>query len=649
MPLSLSRRRITLTPTKLATALAAAAIFTVPIIQAQPATSTPQAATIHSVVEQSIMTHPEIQARYHDFRSALEGQNVARGGWRPQINAQGWVGREFRSNTPGVRDRNWNRPGWTLELRQLIFDGFRTSNNIKQLGFEKLARYYELMSVIDRTAQEAVRAYLDVLRYRQMEELARENHALHARTHAQIRERFESGVGRRVDLEQAAGRVALAQSNWLVESNNLLDVQQRYRRLTGQMPVQTMQPVPSALDVLPEAPKDFIPSLRANPEFLSKQALIQAAAAGVDAARGNFSPTLEFRAATGQDRAQVEQSRRTHSSSVQLVASYNLYRGGADSARLRQTAEQRYAARDVRDYTCRNVLQELSIAWNNVALLKEQIPFLREHLIATQKVRDGYQQQFQIGQRSLMDLLDTESELFEAKRALANAEYDHLVQQYRWLSLSNRLLPTLALAQPHEEMPAEQIGLESDEDLLVLCDASVSDTSQLTPLTVQYAPGIQPPTLVQDEPTASEVISRVVLRGDETFFGFDQASITPQGERALNQVVEQARALRELEVIIAVGHTDHTGTLEYNQRLSERRANAVKTYLVSRGMDESRIRAEGRGKTEPVASNATAEGRAQNRRVEIDIIGTRASEDAGSRDSSSRNGTNNPGVAPGWR
>jgi len=620
---------------------------------AQAQTQAQSFTTLNQVVEQSIMTHPEIQARYHDFRSALEGQSVARGGFRPQVNAQGWIGREFRDNMPGNSsngNRNWNRPGWTLELRQMIYDGFRTRNNVKQLGFEKLARYYELISVIDRTAQETVRAYLDVLRYRQMESLARQNYTLHTRTLAQIRERVKSGVGRRVDLEQATGRVALAQSNWMTETSNLLDVQQRYRRLTGQMPVANMQPVEPAADHLPQAPKDFIPSLRANPEFLSKQALIQAARAGVDSARGNFSPTLEFRASTGRDRGAYDQSRHTQSSSAQLVASYNLYRGGADSARLRQTTAQRYAARDVRDYTCRNVLQELSISWNNQARLNEQIPFLREHLVATQKVRDGYQQQFQIGQRSLMDLLDTESELFEAQRALANAEFDQLESQYRWLSLSNQLLPTLALAQPHQEMPDEVAGLESDEDLLVLCDASVSDTSQLAPLQVQYAPDqllAQPPRLVQPE-----VVGRAVLRGDDAFFDFDRADIKPQGQQVLDQVVAQARALQDLEIIIAIGHTDHTGSLEYNQRLSERRAESVKAYLVGQGIDARRIRTEGRGKTQPVASNATPEGRAQNRRVEIEIIGTRAGSAAptGTRDNGNTTRSNGgSNAASGWR
>jgi len=409
----------------------------------------------------------------------------------------------------------------------------------------------------------------------------------------------------------------------MTETSNLLDVQQRFRRLTGQMPAQTMQPVQPAFEYLPVDPRDFVPSLRANPEFLSKQALIQAARAGVDSARSNFSPTLELRAATGRDRGQVDQSYSVHSSSVQVLGSINLYRGGADSARVRQTTAQMYAARDVRDYTCRNIQQDLSISWNNIARLREQIPFLREHLIATQKVRDGYMQQFQIGQRSLMDLLDTESELFESKRALANAEFDHLEAQYRWLSLSNRLLSTLELAQPHQEMPDEAEGLETDDELLALCDASVSDTRLLAPTSVRYESGVEPPTLLT-RAAPSEVISRVVLRADDTLFGFDDPTLNSRGEQMLDRVVAQANGVHDLDVVIVVGHTDSVGSFEYNQRLSERRAAAVRDYLVRKGINGNRIRVEGKGSTMPVASNDTPAGRARNRRVEVEIVGTRA-------------------------
>ncbi|MFC3339090.1 outer membrane protein OmpA [Paracandidimonas soli] len=118
-------------------------------------------------------------------------------------------------------------------------------------------------------------------------------------------------------------------------------------------------------------------------------------------------------------------------------------------------------------------------------------------------------------------------------------------------------------------------------------------------------------------PTAS----KVVLNAD-TFFDFDKATIKPEGRQILDQVASQAASIN-LETLIATGHTDSTGPEAYNQGLSERRANAVKDYLVGKGVPADRVYVEGKGETSPVASNATREGRAQNRRVEIEIVGTR--------------------------
>jgi adhesin transport system outer membrane protein len=461
------------------------------------ATSTTGGATLHQVVEQTLLTNPEIQARYNDFRSSLEGQNVARGGFLPQVNAQGYLGREWQSNLPGEGSASWNRPGYNLELRQLLFDGFRTNNDVKQAGFEKLARFYDLLATSDEMAFNATQAFLDVERYRDLEMLARQNYTLHEETLKQIRERADSGVGRRVDMEQAGGRLALAQTNLMTESANLNDVTQRFRRVTNLDVPATLAPPPRVEEKLPKEPKNFNDSLRSNPSFLSKQALLQAADAGTQSAKGAFSPKFEFVASTGTDTSQPGPDyKNTRSTNVQVVMSYNLYRGGSDSARLRQTAAQGYAARDVRDYTCRNIQQDLAIAWNNIVHLRQSLPFLRDHEVATTKVRDAYRQQFQIGQRTLLDLLDTENELFESRRALTNALYDLQVAQYRWLTLSHKLLPTLGLRPANDETPEENGKLEVSDEVIKLCNSTVPDATRLQPVKVLYNDGTAPPDLV---------------------------------------------------------------------------------------------------------------------------------------------------------
>lgn len=124
-----------------------------------------------------------------------------------------------------------------------------------------------------------------------------------------------------------------------------------------------------------------------------------------------------------------------------------------------------------------------------------------------------------------------------------------------------------------------------------------------------------------EAPVVAPTSSKVVLNAD-TFFDFDKSTIKPEGRQILDQVASQVDTLN-LETLIAVGHTDSIGTEQYNQGLSERRANAVKNYLVTKGIPADRIYAEGKGELSPVASNKTREGRAQNRRVEIEIVGVR--------------------------
>lgn len=121
------------------------------------------------------------------------------------------------------------------------------------------------------------------------------------------------------------------------------------------------------------------------------------------------------------------------------------------------------------------------------------------------------------------------------------------------------------------------------------------------------------------EPTA---VSKKVTLNADALFDFDKSNIKPEAKASLDSLLGQIKTLT-LEVIIAIGHTDAIGTEAYNQKLSVRRANSVKAYLVSQGIDANRIYVEGKGKTQPVADNKTTEGRAKNRRVEIEVVGTR--------------------------
>jgi OOP family OmpA-OmpF porin len=122
-------------------------------------------------------------------------------------------------------------------------------------------------------------------------------------------------------------------------------------------------------------------------------------------------------------------------------------------------------------------------------------------------------------------------------------------------------------------------------------------------------------------PAPKPVTEKVTFAAD-VFFDFDKAVLKPEGKAKLDDLVSKLKGIA-LEVIIAIGHTDSIGSEAYNLKLSVRRAEAVKAYLVSKGIEPNRIYTEGKGKAQPIADNRTAEGRAKNRRVEIEVVGTR--------------------------
>ena len=137
------------------------------------------------------------------------------------------------------------------------------------------------------------------------------------------------------------------------------------------------------------------------------------------------------------------------------------------------------------------------------------------------------------------------------------------------------------------------------------------------------APPPPAPTAAPAAPPSPTPVSEKITMAADAHFDFDKAVLKPEGKAKLDDLVGKLKAVN-LEVIIAIGHTDSIGSVAYNKKLSLRRSDAVKAYLVSKGIEANRIHTEGKGKSQPIADNKTKEGRAKNRRVEIEVVGSRS-------------------------
>ncbi|HTF96064.1 MAG TPA: TolC family outer membrane protein [Cellvibrio sp.] len=563
-----------------------------------------QTGNVKEAALKAIESNPDVQASWHEFKASVLDVRVARGGYLPSVDL---------AATSGETARDYDGRGsystaqGQVTLTQMLFDGFRTSGEVKRMDGIRLVRYYELLNTVENTALEAVRAYEDVKRNRDLVDLARNNYAKHREVYAQIDERVGSGVGRRVDLEQVAGRLALAESNLLTEASNLHDVTARYLRIVGQLPAEELVASDLAAQQLPPSIRDaLVLAYQGNPGFHAAIKNISAAQAAVKVERSGYYPKAELRARGVTSRNQngfdnrVDPDSWGDESAVELAITYNLYSGGSNRAAVRRSLEQVNQAKDLRDQACVDLRQTTQIAYNDSQRLREQLVALQQHKLSSDKVRSAYAEQFNIGQRTLLDLLDAENEYFQASRALITAEGDLEIAYARSLAAMGSLLPALGIVR---------------DGLGILHDVKVEDSLK-----------ISESACPDDAPTAmsrSDLISELTPVSGDALFDVGSSDLKPGATQKLDAFIGDIKTTQNVVQISIEGHSDNTGTDALNTPLSKARAQRVRDYFVLNGLESIPMTVDGFGSSRPTADNTTETGRAANRRVDITVTRTR--------------------------
>jgi len=403
-----------------------------------------------AAVQQAINNNPDVTARLNALRAAGNEVDVARGQYLPSVDLSASVGRDSdRITSRSPASQSLSRTGLALSASQILWNGMATSKEVSRLGHARLTRYFEFLGATEDTALEATRAYLDVERYRKLVVQAEDNYVQHKYAFDQLQTKFKAGVGRGVDAEQANARLALAESNLTTEQANLHDVSARYLRIVGELPAATTGAVDNQLSkgILPANVDTINQALAKHPSISAAIENLRAAQAQVQGAESRYQPTVEARLRTGVGKNFDGVQDQKRDSSAELLLNWNLFNGGSDKARVRQYADLLNQTADQRDRACRDVRQNVAIAHNDIRKLQDQLVALDRNVLAIEKARDAYRQQFDIGQRSLLDLLNAENELYTAKRSYANAESDLQLAYARTQAAKHSLTSTLGLSR----------------------------------------------------------------------------------------------------------------------------------------------------------------------------------------------------------
>ncbi|MBG9989628.1 TolC family outer membrane protein [Pseudoalteromonas sp. NZS37] len=614
------------------------------------------------VSSKAIENNPEVQEAWHAFKSSIYGVDAARSGYLPSVDVSASAGYERRNY--GIEEE-YNRNTAELSVTQMLYDGFRTSNTVDRFQRIQLIRYFELISQTEQTALEASIALLDVQKFKELVQLAEANLQEHESVYQQIEQSVSAGVARAADLEQISGRLSLAQSNVLTEYSNLHDVSARYLRVVGELPMNDIKQADLDENNIPISVNQALDvAYKNSPSFYASLYNIEAQKANAKAQKAAFHPNVDLSARYGsQDRDELGQNETRTEARVGIDISYNLYNGGLDSANLEQAYQDINIAKYQRDQACIDIRQSLQIAYYNVTILEQKLPALNQHRESSTKVKIAYKDQFDIGQRTLLDVLDAENESFQSTRSYIVALYDRQSAILTMLKEMGKLLPALDVMSGKYPTLKELTDDPIVHNAQNICpsydvattfsrkaflqkkakqdNAYMSVTAMPRYLDIPLETDTTPSNFLdddgdgvpneQDTCPSTPLSTNVDLSGCTIYsastsnieigipFSADSSDVRSQYIQEISRLADFLKENPNKQVEIQ-GHASLDGDRTYNRKLSEKRAFAVAEILIKQfDIKPKRVKSFGYGIDQPRVNEISVRANAANRRIEAVI------------------------------
>ena len=406
-----------------------------------------QSQTLEQAVAYTITNNPDIKASYNEYMSKLYDAKASSGAYLPSIDLDAGIGYEKVDLASGTEDE-LTRKEATLSLTQLIWDGSATLNDMDRTAADAESVRLQLLADSQDIALEVTDIYLNATKAYEVLALSESNLAVHKEIYSDIKKRVDSGIGSSADLSQVEARLAKAHSNLLAAQNNLYDIHTQFTRIVGQSPQALIFPradeyaIPFSID---EA-LDF--AFKNHPVIKVAQSDVDSARFQYDQTKGVNYPTLSIEANQiwRDDAGGIRGN--SNESSAMLRMRYNLYNGGFDSDRTESAAYQLNKAKDFRDRTFRSLEEGLRLSWSALDLTLQQKEFLADQVDSASETVVAYEKQYKLGKRTLLDLLNTENELFEARKDYLDAKYAEQYAKYRVMNATGGLLAALRVDTP---------------------------------------------------------------------------------------------------------------------------------------------------------------------------------------------------------
>ncbi len=394
--------------------------------------------TLDQTISLILEKNPIIQKSIFDYMETGKDLDISQRGYYPTLDLTASIG-IGQDRVNGSNDSDWktsNTKQAELRLVQKVYDGGVTSSSKDQEMARVKNAAYLLLQNADRTTLATVSAYLNVLQEKALLDLSAENIIALENIYDRISERAEKGYGRLSQKQQAASRLTLAQSNFIAQQNAYDDSLIVFQRLTGVLVDANQLSYPQVNFPLPQNIKIVErKAMMCNPAVKAEEANVELAEAVLEGAGSNFLPKLNLEAFVNiQDRDNYAYDKqRIDSYGALLRLNYNLYNGGKDSV----TKEKRKVTIQKEEEILRSIKDELReslrFSWQSYVLNSRKLGYVNDHAKFSKQTLEAYKEEFKIGRRDLISVLDAENEYYTAKKEIVKVERDILYAKYRLL------------------------------------------------------------------------------------------------------------------------------------------------------------------------------------------------------------------------
>lgn len=404
--------------------------------------------TLHDAVYQTLQNHPDVLSSKADAAAAADDIRIAKGGLYPSLEIAAGIGPEYSDN-PATRassggSRSFTRRETGAFLQQLLFDGGNVRGNIKQRSFYYDASKHGIAETQERLAFQAVAAYHNILRNLEIVNIRKLDVKSHNELLGKVKRQLEAGIGRKSEISLANARLAASSARLQAAQGELENAYDIFTKIVGQAAPTILQ--------RPDMPKNLPKSetearnlgLQMNPAIKVTASKAQASNAAIGVAESAFYPKFTLDLSSTYNNNLDGVPGRNDESRAMLRMTYNLLNGGSDLATIHAAKNRKQAAIEEVANIKREVMEGVSLAWNDRQTAKDSLNYLKQHRDESLDVFNAYVKQFQLGQRTLFDLLNAQAEYYDASINYVAGRYDEQVYSYRLLASMGNLVNTLS-------------------------------------------------------------------------------------------------------------------------------------------------------------------------------------------------------------